>query len=333
MGRHRRSGAAPAEADYATGTDLGHGGARRKRRRPVRTGLIGASAAVVVGAAAVAVAAPGILPGGENLTAGGAGSSRPAATETRQTPELTTQGGATRTPAEASTATGAAGDGSRSPKKSAAPATTKATPTPTKTATPSSTPSRTRAAAPAPTTARAEPKPSRTTKAPAPTQAAPAPATTTRAPAGKTTEGTVQKTAEQTAEPAGSTADRADAAEAEVLRLVNAERAKVGCSPVQPSTGLARLAGAFSADMAARNFFDHTDPDGATPWSRAQAAGISSLGAENIARGQVDATAVMVSWMNSDGHRANILNCDFTRLGVGVHFADGGPWWTQDFGY
>ncbi|GGR44816.1 CAP domain-containing protein [Streptomyces roseolus] len=324
MGRHRRSGAAPAEADYATGTDLGHGGARRKRRRSVRTGLIGASAAVVVGAAAVAVAAPGILPGGDDLTAGGAGSSRPTATETRQTPELTTQGGATRTPAEASTTTGAA-DGSRSAKKSAAPATTKATPTPTKTATPSPTPSRTRAAAPAPTTTPAEPEPSRTTKAPATTQAAPAPTTTTRAPA--------EKTAEETAEPAGSTADRADAAEAEVLRLVNAERAKVGCSPVQPSAGLARLAGAFSADMAARNFFDHTDPDGATPWSRAEAAGISGLGAENIARGQVDATAVMVSWMNSDGHRANILNCDLTRLGVGVHFADGGPWWTQDFGY
>lgn len=325
MGRHRRSGAAPAEADYATGTDRGHGGTRRKRRgRPVRTGLIGASAAAVVGAAAVAVAAPGILPGGDTFTAGNAGTSRPATTETRQTPELTTQGGATRTPADASTGTGGTGEGSRSAKKTAAPASPKATPTPTKSASPSPTPSRTRAAAaPAPTTAPAKPKPkpSKTAQAPATTQAAPAPTATTEAPA------------EETAEAAGSTADRADAAEAEVLRLVNAERAKVGCTPVQPSAGLARLAGAFSADMAARNFFDHTDPDGATPWSRAQAAGIDSLGAENIARGQVDATAVMVSWMNSDGHRANILNCDFTTLGVGVHFADGGPWWTQDFGY
>ncbi|MFF7811451.1 CAP domain-containing protein [Streptomyces sp. NPDC007945] len=328
MGRHRRSGAAPAEADYATGTDRGHGGTRRKRRRPVRTGLIGASAAVVVGAAAVAVAAPGILPGGEKLTAGDAGGSRPAAAETRRTPELTTQGGATRTPAGASTATGGTGgtsgtgEATRSARKSAAPASPEATPTPTKTAAPSPAPSRTRTAkAPAPATTPAKPKPSKTAKAPAATQAAPAPTRTTRAPV------------EETAAPAGSTADRADAAEAEVLRLVNAERAKVGCSAVQPSAGLARLAGAFSADMAARNFFDHTDPDGATPWSRAQAAGITSLGAENIARGQVDATAVMVSWMNSDGHRANILNCDFTSLGVGVHFADGGPWWTQDFGY
>ncbi|MFE5794825.1 CAP domain-containing protein [Streptomyces sp. NPDC056503] len=326
MGRHRRSGAAPAEADYATGTAPDHGGTRRRRRgRPVRTGLIGVSAAVAVGAVAVA---SGLLPGGETLTAGNAGSSRPTTAETRQTPELTTQGGATRTPADVSTGTGGtgAGQGSKGARKTPTTASSspKATPTPSKkTASPSPTPSKTRTAAPAPTTpAKPKPKPS---KAPATTQAAPAPAPTTEAPAEETTE--------ETAAPAGSTADRADAAEAEVLRLVNVERGKVGCSPVQPSAGLARLAGAFSADMAARNFFDHTDPDGATPWSRAEAAGVGGLGGENIARGQVDATAVMVSWMNSDGHRANILNCDFTTLGVGVHFADGGPWWTQDFGY
>jgi uncharacterized protein YkwD len=85
--------------------------------------------------------------------------------------------------------------------------------------------------------------------------------------------------------------------------------------------------------MAARGFFDHTDPDGATPWDRAEKAGISDLGGENIARGQADAAAVMEAWMNSPGHRANILNCDFKTLGVGVHFGSGGPWWTQDFGY
>ncbi|MEU7074943.1 CAP domain-containing protein, partial [Streptomyces narbonensis] len=79
-------------------------------------------------------------------------------------------------------------------------------------------------------------------------------------------------------------------------------------------------------------FFDHTDPDGDTPWARAEQAGVTGLAGENIARGQADAAAVMESWMNSDGHRANILNCDFTTLGVGVHFGDGGPWWTQDFG-
>ncbi|GAA1371200.1 hypothetical protein GCM10009612_62030 [Streptomyces beijiangensis] len=96
---------------------------------------------------------------------------------------------------------------------------------------------------------------------------------------------------------------------------------------------LASLATSFSEDMAARNFFDHTDPDGKSPWDRADAAGVSGLGGENIARGQADAAAVMDAWMNSPGHRANILNCDYKTLGVGVHFGSGGPWWTQDFGF
>jgi uncharacterized protein YkwD len=85
--------------------------------------------------------------------------------------------------------------------------------------------------------------------------------------------------------------------------------------------------------MAASGVMSHTGPDGSTMTSRVEAAGYewSTLG-ENIARGQSDAASVMESWMNSPGHRANILNCSFTELGVGVHFGDGGPWWTQDFG-
>ncbi len=123
------------------------------------------------------------------------------------------------------------------------------------------------------------------------------------------------------------------AAEAAVLTLVNAERAVVGCRPVTADSGLAALAGRFSADMAERDFFAHTDPDGATPWDRAEKAGIAGLGGENIARGQADARAVMAAWMSSPGHRANILNCDYKTMGVGAHFAPGGPWWTQDFGF
>lgn len=118
-----------------------------------------------------------------------------------------------------------------------------------------------------------------------------------------------------------------------MLTLVNQERAKVGCSPVTASASLASLAQDFSDDMAARDFFDHTDPDGRTPWDRAAKAGVQGLGGANIARGQADAQAVMDSWMSSDGHRANILNCDYKTLGVGVHFGAGGPWWTQDFGF
>ncbi|NGO08637.1 CAP domain-containing protein [Streptomyces sp. HC44] len=123
------------------------------------------------------------------------------------------------------------------------------------------------------------------------------------------------------------------AAEAEVLSLVNQEREKAGCSPVTASSSLAALAQDFSKAMAVGDFFDHTDPNGATPWDRAKGLGIGNLGGENIARGQADAAAVMEAWMNSPGHRANILNCDFKTLGVGAHFDTGGPWWTQDFGY
>ncbi|MFE1318362.1 CAP domain-containing protein [Kitasatospora phosalacinea] len=118
-----------------------------------------------------------------------------------------------------------------------------------------------------------------------------------------------------------------------MLELVNSERAKAGCGPLAANAKLATAALRHSEDMAARNFFDHTNPDGAGPQQRIDAVGYAWSGwGENIARGQKDAVAVMDSWMNSSGHRANILNCKFTELGVGVHLGGGGPWWTQDFG-
>jgi uncharacterized protein YkwD len=120
--------------------------------------------------------------------------------------------------------------------------------------------------------------------------------------------------------------------EAQVLTLVNRERAAAGCAAVTADTRLAALARAHSADMRDRAFFSHTNPDGQDPWARAAAAGIGNLRAENIARGQADAASVMTAWMNSAGHRANILNCSLHSLGVGVATGSGGPWWTQDFG-
>ncbi|MFE2632086.1 CAP domain-containing protein, partial [Streptomyces sp. NPDC059374] len=139
------------------------------------------------------------------------------------------------------------------------------------------------------------------------------------------------KAEERTSAPVTVSAEAAAAAE--VLRLVNDERAQVGCTPLAANSALADLAQDFSEDMAQRGFFDHTDPSGASPWDRAAKAGVTDLGGENIARGQADAAAVMEAWMNSPGHKANILNCDFKTLGVGVHMGAGGPWWTQDFGY
>ncbi|WP_461030922.1 CAP domain-containing protein, partial [Streptomyces sparsus] len=121
--------------------------------------------------------------------------------------------------------------------------------------------------------------------------------------------------------------------EAQILALVNAERAKAGCQPVKADRKLDELAADFSRDMAVRGFFSHTSPDGESPWDRADAAGVTNLGGENIARGQADAEAVMEAWMQSPGHRANILNCDYKTMGVGAHFEPGGPWWTQNFGF
>ncbi|MFH8726755.1 CAP domain-containing protein [Streptomyces termitum] len=324
MGRHRRSGAAPAGADYATGTDPGPR-APRARRRGVRTGLIGASAAVAVGAVAVA---SGLLPGGEALTVGTAGSGRPTAEQAQRAPQLTTQGGATETPEDRT-----AGTAPAAPKTPAKP---RQTPAPTgKTAagkTPDGKTSAGKAAAPK-SPAAASTRPARAETRTAPPAAPETPATADASPKPVPAEPTRTARTAVPQAPARSTADRAAAAEAEVVRLVNIERGRAGCSPVKTSDGLSKLAGAHSADMAARGFFGHTDPSGTTPWDRARAAGVTGLGAENIARGQVDAAAAMVSWMNGDQNRANIMNCSFTSLGVGVQFGDGGPWWTQDFGY
>ncbi|MFE1442567.1 sigma-70 family RNA polymerase sigma factor [Streptomyces sp. NPDC058739] len=119
----------------------------------------------------------------------------------------------------------------------------------------------------------------------------------------------------------------------QVLALVNAERAKAGCSPVTQNSTLDTAAQRHSDDMAARGFFDHTNPDGEDPGDRITAAGYTwSTYAENIARGQQTAAEVMQSWMDSPGHRANILNCSVKETGLGVHQGSGGPWWTQVFG-
>ncbi|MEU8589437.1 sigma-70 family RNA polymerase sigma factor [Streptomyces sp. NPDC048664] len=119
----------------------------------------------------------------------------------------------------------------------------------------------------------------------------------------------------------------------QIIALVNKERATAGCGPVTANSQLRDAAQKHSDDMAARNFFEHTNPDGADPGDRITAAGYRwSTYGENIARGQQTPASVMDSWMHSPGHRANILNCSFKELGVGVHNGGGGPWWTQDFG-
>jgi uncharacterized protein YkwD len=84
--------------------------------------------------------------------------------------------------------------------------------------------------------------------------------------------------------------------------------------------------------MRDRAFFDHVNPDGLDPFERAEAAAQTNARAENIAYGEPDPAAVMAAWMNSTGHRANILDCGLRALGVGVAEGPAGPWWTQLFG-
>ncbi|CNF96647.1 Cysteine-rich secretory protein family [Mycobacterium tuberculosis] len=120
--------------------------------------------------------------------------------------------------------------------------------------------------------------------------------------------------------------------EQQVVALVNKERAAAGCGPLRVSPALHRAAQRHSADMASRRALDHRGAGGDDPGDRITAAGFRwSVWAENIARGQSTPGAVVGSWMNSEGHRANILNCRLTTVGIGVVRGAGGPWWTQVF--
>ncbi|MER5418157.1 CAP domain-containing protein [Streptomyces virginiae] len=119
----------------------------------------------------------------------------------------------------------------------------------------------------------------------------------------------------------------------EVIVLVNRERVAAGCGPLKEDAQLRHAAQGHSDDMAQRNFFSHTAPDGGGPGARTTAAMYRwSAYGENIARGQQTPGSVMDAWMSSPSHRANILNCSFKDIGVGVHHGPGGPWWTQNFG-
>ncbi|WEV26427.1 CAP domain-containing protein [Streptomyces sp. 71268] len=119
---------------------------------------------------------------------------------------------------------------------------------------------------------------------------------------------------------------------AEVLALVNEERAEAGCRPLAANGTLNRVADTYAGVMADTRNLSHTGPDGSTVGDRVTRSGYawSSVG-ENIARGQADADAVVDAWMKSPGHRANILNCSFRDMGIGVDQDSGGPWWTQVF--
>ncbi|WP_433262158.1 CAP domain-containing protein [Actinosynnema sp. CS-041913] len=151
------------------------------------------------------------------------------------------------------------------------------------------------------------------------------PSTTTTAP---------EPVAEPAPEPVAPTRTDVEISEAKVFNLTNAERAANGCPALGVDERLDKAARGHSADMAAQNYFDHKSKDGRTFVDRVKAAGHPAPGAENIAAGQRTAEAVVKGWMESPGHRANILNCKLRTLGVGM--ARGGAYglyWTQNFGW
>lgn len=123
------------------------------------------------------------------------------------------------------------------------------------------------------------------------------------------------------------------AIENKVAQLVNQERAKRGLPPLSYNWELARVARYKSADMANKNYFSHTSPTYGSPFRMMETFGIrSSAAGENIAMGQQTPEAVMIAWMNSPGHKANILSNNFTQIGVGyAKSSTGRIYWTQMF--
>lgn len=119
----------------------------------------------------------------------------------------------------------------------------------------------------------------------------------------------------------------------QVLQLVNNERAKQGLNPLKMSEELRSIANLKSRDMADNNYFDHTSKTYGTPFQMLQDFGVHYTSAgENIAAGQRTPEEVMNSWMNSSGHRANILNKNFDTIGIGYYEGGSyGVYWTQLF--
>ena len=118
--------------------------------------------------------------------------------------------------------------------------------------------------------------------------------------------------------------------EAEVIRLVNSIRQQNGLKPLSANWELSRIARYKSQDMLDKGYFSHTSPTYGSPFQMMTAFGLSYRTAgENIAKGYASPQAVVNGWMNSSGHRANILNASYQQIGVG--YVARGNYWTQMF--
>ncbi|MCD2524856.1 hypothetical protein CHCC15325_0932 [Bacillus licheniformis] len=138
---------------------------------------------------------------------------------------------------------------------------------------------------------------------------------------------------EQTSQQKQNTAPASSsvsAYEKEVVELTNAERKKQGLKPLTLDEKLSKVARTKSQDMKDNNYFDHNSPTYGSPFDMMKKFGITYRTAgENIAKGQKTPQEVVKAWMNSEGHRKNIMNPNFTHIGVG--YVKDGNYWTQQF--
>ncbi|QHI73864.1 serine protease [Aminipila terrae] len=121
--------------------------------------------------------------------------------------------------------------------------------------------------------------------------------------------------------------------EQQVVDIVNQERAKAGLAPLTVNAKLSDVAEKKAEDMRDKNYFSHTSPTYGSPFDMMKQFGINYTAAgENIAKGQKTPQDVMTAWMNSSGHRANILNSNYAQIGVGyVTDSNGTTYWVQEF--
>ena len=135
--------------------------------------------------------------------------------------------------------------------------------------------------------------------------------------------------------PAVAVAQTTPSQAQQMLSLVNAERVAAGCAAVRLDTRLSAAATKHSQDMATKNFFSHTGSDGSNFVTRIQREGYPRPRSENIAAGNTAVAATFRQWMNSAGHRRNILDCTAKDMGLGVATNSGSryrTYWTQVFG-
>ncbi|MER6403784.1 CAP domain-containing protein [Streptomyces viridosporus] len=285
---------------------------KHRQQKKYRRTVVAAAALGVIGIPSVAMACTDWPGGGQRQDQGAAA---PSSAEDRWAGAdryhrwSSEHGGATAAPSDAPAATA-------SPSKDGAPKHGSAEPShkqKKKTAVEASA-SRPSTAAPKPSTTASKP-----TTAPKPSATAPKPTTAAPEPAAGAPS------------PAATGGTEASGAVAEVVELVNAERSKAGCSPVKVNATLTEAAQKHSEDMAASRTMSHTGSDGSSPADRITRAGYNwSTYGENVAYGYSTPAQVMAGWMDSPGHKENILNCAFEEIGVGL--AQPNSYWTQNFG-